>query len=101
MFLHALKFLRAFCANFSGCFSIFAVAWFCFKASAADGDLNSNRSFAVQPTGRNVSVIAKAPDGKLVVAGPISSINGEKSRKVVRFYQNGAVDPTFICSDST
>ena len=70
--------------------------WLIGSAPGADGDLNLSRSFVVQPSNAYVSVLAKAPDGKLVGAGPFLSINGQTSPKVIRFYQNGTVDPTFV-----
>src|SRR5205814_1533279 len=66
------------------------------RALAADGELNSNRTLSLQPPNGFVSLVAKAPDGKLVASGPFESVNGHASVKLIRFYQNGAVDRSFV-----
>lgn len=43
-----------------------------------------------------VTAIATQPDGKSVVAGRFTRVNGEWTRGLVRVDQNGTLDPTFI-----
>ncbi|HEV8543809.1 MAG TPA: hypothetical protein VGR78_15565 [Verrucomicrobiae bacterium] len=60
------------------------------------GTVNLNRPFVLQATGGFISTTASAPDGKLVIGGAFTSLNGHTSPKLIRLYQNGEVDRSFV-----
>ena len=62
---------------------------------AADGSLADNFTFDLDAAGR-VTAVAAMPDGRLIVAGEFSSVDGESRVRVARLLPGGSPDPTFV-----
>lgn len=59
-----------------------------------DGELDPGFSSELQLDGRIVA-IGLQPDGKLIVCGDFSMVNGLAHTRIVRLYEDGSVDPNF------
>lgn len=65
----------------------------------ATGAVDPSFQPVVQTTGSVTSVV-RQPDGKLVVGGTFSEINGQVVRRLARFNANGTLDGAFTASPS-
>ena len=74
-----------------------------FSANAfafeTNGDLDP--SFAAKFTNGQVQTMVMQPDGKLVIAGAFSKVNGVARRNIARLNANGSLDTSFDAAGST
>ncbi|MGZ5020335.1 MAG: delta-60 repeat domain-containing protein, partial [Chthoniobacterales bacterium] len=68
-------------------------------AFETNGDLDL--SFAAQFTNGQVQVMVMQPDGKLVIAGAFSKVNGVARRNIARLMPDGSLDTSFDALGST
>ncbi len=62
----------------------------------ADGSLDSNFPVIDRTQGAEVSSIAVQPDGKIVIVGSFSSIDGVPRRGIARLNPDGILDTSFV-----
>lgn len=61
----------------------------------ADGSRDASFNPAVVPDFTTIDAIREQPDGKILMAGIFSSVNGVPANRMVRLNSDGSVDPTF------
>jgi len=65
----------------------------------ADGTLESTNTFnsgtGVSGGGNAVYAVALQPDGKIVICGNFTTVNGQPRNRIARLNPDGTVDPTF------
>jgi uncharacterized delta-60 repeat protein len=68
------------------------------SVNAAPGDLDptfTGAAFGVNSPGASIAVIKKQPDGKFLVGGTFTEINGQVSAAIARINADGSIDNTF------
>lgn len=60
-----------------------------------DGTLDTSFNTGTGVTGGNVQTMCIQPDGKLIIAGSFSAVNGTPNIRIARLNTNGSVDPIF------
>jgi uncharacterized delta-60 repeat protein len=61
----------------------------------ADYSVDPSFDVTVAPQPYNIQAVAALPDGKLLVSGPFTSLNGIERRDIARLNADGSVDLTF------
>ncbi|MES2559650.1 MAG: T9SS type A sorting domain-containing protein [Bacteroidota bacterium] len=61
----------------------------------ADGTLDTSFNTGTGVSGGNIQAMCAQLDGKLIIAGSFSAVNGVASGRIARLHTNGSVDATF------
>ncbi len=76
-------------------FSVFLLAAPFARSAVGSPDPDFNPSFIADTGSGNPRVMAPLPDGKLLVCGPFSTVNGVARRYLARLHADGSLDPSF------
>jgi uncharacterized delta-60 repeat protein len=69
-----------------------------FSRAALPTILSIDPSYDVSIGGGGIAAMARTADGKVVIGGSFTTVNGIPQRAIARLNENGSLDPTFVAA---